>query len=299
MVTRCPIRVQMRKPEGQKMHQARIGRPGKMAAATEVPGPGLDTNAHDLEEWGKKIRSCIETVQDQLVPKGQVTVEKITVELTGPCMPNLSLVDLPGLVNSGENPPLMKAIDELVVGEIKRQNCVIMTVSPATADKGTWAGRGCALRVDPQEHRAVGVITKVDLLYPSGGGAVSSQLRSWRKQVETELQRSTKTAFYAAYNPPDGEDISAETLGEIQQQFGDRVGNKNIARDLEKKLVKHLGTELPNMLEVFAARKESIEIELRKDVDPTWQSVEDLVLTYGRFVQNCKPVVYFVDSLLL
>ena len=82
-------------------------------------------------------------------------------------MLNLTLIDLPGMtkVPIGDQPKdIEKQIREMVLDYVKRENCLILAVSPANSDLANSDALKMSKDVDPMGMRTIGVITKLDLM---------------------------------------------------------------------------------------------------------------------------------------
>eukprot|EP01043_Picozoa_sp_COSAG02_P054721 COSAG02_NODE_6241_length_3705_cov_183.110094_3_plen_159_part_00 len=157
MVTRCPILVQMimnqSTPSGElhaTIKAARQGPPEAIPGDAAIKCPGPRPTAQNLIQWGSQIKVRIGELQDQLVGDGEVTLAKIIVRLEGPCLPNLSLVDLPGLVT---DQTMKRKIEALVREKISPKSAIMLVVGQATADPKTWQGAALAKDVDKTEQR--------------------------------------------------------------------------------------------------------------------------------------------------
>ncbi len=205
MVTRCPIEVQMTCPSGATEHKAIVRTQGQHggldSAGDEVAGPGSNPTPDQIDRWGHKIRKKIQQATDSLVQPGCITRDKVIVQLVGPCLPNLSLVDLPGLraVDDPKTHGLKEELRAMVTDVVSSSNAIILCASAAGTDPATWVGKGLAREVDRTEERTVGVVTKVDQLY---GIPDTQTMREDREQLKQEIATATSTPYYAAYNPP-------------------------------------------------------------------------------------------------
>ena len=80
---------------------------------------------------------------------------------------NLTLIDLPGMtkVPVGDQPPDIEVqIRDMIMQFVKKENCLILAVSPANSDLANSDALKIAKEVDPQGLRTIGVITKLDLM---------------------------------------------------------------------------------------------------------------------------------------
>ena len=300
MVTRCPISVQMTKTKGEDKHTATVsnqrdggeaeeGTPGEGGS---IAGPGADPTGEELKEWGIRIQQRITALQDNMVGPGQVTHKKIIVRLKGPKLPNLSLVDLPGLrsVDDDEHAGLKERLEAMVTDNLTSDSTIVLCVGPAWADPSTWVGRGLAKKVDPSEKRTIGVVTKTDKIFPSG--VVTGDDLANQRQLKQVLDDARSTPYFAAYNmkPKDAkayEDAGFDLKGTLEGYFEPgHVGNVAIMNNLEKRLSTHLELQLPELHKTFKKRLKILEAELQQSLEPTWYIVEQLMLSYSRLVQG-------------
>jgi replication fork clamp-binding protein CrfC len=80
---------------------------------------------------------------------------------------DLTLVDLPGLtrVAVGDQPKdINEQIRKLLLKYIRKQNTIILAVSPANQDLANSDAIQLSKEVDPDGYRTVGVLTKLDLM---------------------------------------------------------------------------------------------------------------------------------------
>ncbi|EHK44594.1 hypothetical protein TRIATDRAFT_181896, partial [Trichoderma atroviride IMI 206040] len=90
----------------------------------------------------------------------------LRVEISGPDIPSLTLVDLPGIFHSGSSsqPQEWKpVVNEIVEGYMKQKNSIILMVVSADISLSKHAILDMALQHDTVRERTIGVITKVDL----------------------------------------------------------------------------------------------------------------------------------------
>ena len=80
---------------------------------------------------------------------------------------NLTLVDLPGLtkIPTGDQPDdIEKQVYDLISEYISKPNSIILAVSPANVDLVNSEALKIARQFDPDGHRTIGVLTKLDLM---------------------------------------------------------------------------------------------------------------------------------------
>eukprot|EP00047_Mylnosiga_fluctuans_P018199 m.68135 g.68135 ORF g.68135 m.68135 type:complete len:729 (-) comp7484_c0_seq2:77-2263(-) len=99
----------------------------------------------------------------------KISQETITLQVVAPHVPDLTLIDLPGIVyrdeqasGAGGHPQIKDDIKRLYMSHIKNESCVILCVMPADVDAATQEATLWAEEVDPKGERTVGVVTKID-----------------------------------------------------------------------------------------------------------------------------------------
>ncbi len=114
------------------------------------------------------VKIMIEKVNNKITSSGQIVSEdSITLKLFSPNVPNLTLVDLPGLVENpveGQPADLVDKINKLVFKYISNENCIVLAISAANTDIADSKSIKLARLVDPQGKRTLGVLTKLDLM---------------------------------------------------------------------------------------------------------------------------------------
>jgi hypothetical protein len=101
----------------------------------------------------------------------------LTVEISGPSRPQLTLVDLPGLIHSAnrmQSDEDVKLIQELVLDYMKNPRTIILAVITAKNDYANQIVLKHCQTIDPTGHRTLGIITKPDTLTEG-----TANQRSW------------------------------------------------------------------------------------------------------------------------
>uniref|UniRef100_A0A670YTD9 MX dynamin like GTPase 1 n=1 Tax=Pseudonaja textilis TaxID=8673 RepID=A0A670YTD9_PSETE len=142
IVTRCPLELKMKKNNKQKWK-------GKiMYLETEV-----------------KLEDSSEV--EDAVRRGNIHDKLITLEISSPDVPDLTLIDLPGItrVAVGTQPPdIGKQIMTLIKRYITKQETINLVVIPSNVDIATTEALKMAQIVDPEGERTLGILTKPDLI---------------------------------------------------------------------------------------------------------------------------------------
>jgi GTP-binding protein EngB required for normal cell division len=170
MVTRCPLHLQLvhTPTESTAAMRAEFGtyasgawqtqRTISLAAPTPAPSEIL------------AVRAEIEQQTNALAGPGKgIAAQPIHLRIHSAYVPDLSLVDLPGLTqmaltDQGQPRDIKQQIHALVEAHIAKSRVVILAVLPARTDLEADAALELVKRVDPRGERTIGVLTKVDLM---------------------------------------------------------------------------------------------------------------------------------------
>nr|AZL95661.1 Mx1 protein [Miichthys miiuy] len=152
IVTRCPLELKMkRKKEGEEWY----GKISYQENEEEIKDPA------DVE---KKIREA----QDEMAGIGVgISDDLISLEIASPDVPDLTLIDLPGIARvavKGQPENIGDQIKRLIQKFIKKQETISLVVVPCNVDIATTEALKMAQEVDPDGERSLGILTKPDLV---------------------------------------------------------------------------------------------------------------------------------------
>jgi GTPase SAR1 family protein len=145
----------------------------------------------------------------------------LSVEIEGPSRPQLTLVDLPGLIQNetkGVTKADVELVREITDRYISQSRTICLAVVSATNDYANQGILSKVQKVDPKGERTLGVITKPDRL-PAGSGTESAYIalarnediffklgwhvvknRSFEEGKDTFLERNASEASYFRYS---------------------------------------------------------------------------------------------------
>ncbi|KAG9509561.1 Dynamin, partial [Fragariocoptes setiger] len=227
------------------------------------------------------IRKEIEDETDRATGNNKgISPVPISLRIHSPHVLNLTLVDLPGLtkVPVGDQPPdIEQQIREMLLTFIKRENCLILAVTPANQDLATSDALKLAKEVDPDGLRTIGVITKLDLMDEG------TDARDILENKVFPLRRGYIGVINRSQKDIDGrKDIRASL--EAEQRFfmnhpaykhmADRLGTPHLQRVLNQQLTNHIRDTLPSLRDklqkqLFTLEKEVGEFKNFRADDPT------------------------------
>uniref|UniRef100_A0A672Z8A8 Interferon-induced GTP-binding protein Mx n=1 Tax=Sphaeramia orbicularis TaxID=375764 RepID=A0A672Z8A8_9TELE len=152
IVTRCPLELKMkRKKKGEEWY-------GRISYRNH------DEKLNNPADVESKIREA----QESLAGAGSgISDELISLEIACPNVPDLTLIDLPGITrvavkDQPEN--IGDQIKSLIEKFIKRQETISLVVVPCNVDIATTEALKMAQEVDPDGERTLGILTKPDLV---------------------------------------------------------------------------------------------------------------------------------------
>ncbi|CAN8276168.1 unnamed protein product [Cochlearia groenlandica] len=225
------------------------------------------SNGGSDEEWGEfrhipktriydfsDIRREIEAETNKLAGENKgVSDKQIRLKIYSPNVLDITLVDLPGItkVPVGDQPTDIEArIRTMILSYIKMPSCLILAVTPANTDLANSDALQVARNADPDGHRTIGVITKLDIMDKGTdarrlllGKVVPLRLGYVgvvnRCQEDILLNRSIKEALSA-------EDKFFQSRP-VYHGLADRLGVPQLAKKLNQILVQHIRVLLPDL----------------------------------------------------
>lgn len=194
----------------------------------------------------------------------------INLRIFSPHVLNLTLIDLPGLtkVPVGNQPAdIEHQIREMILTFIRRENCLILAVTPANQDLATSDALKLAKEVDPDGLRTIGVITKLDLMdqgtdardilenkvFPLRRGYIGVINRSQkdiegRKDIKASLEAERK--FFASHPS--------------YAHMAEKCGTPYLQRVLNQQLTNHIRDTLPSLREKLRKQQFTLEKEVEE-----------------------------------
>ncbi|CAI5466196.1 unnamed protein product [Closterium sp. Yama58-4] len=234
------------------------------------------------EEWGEflhlpgkrltdfsAIRDEIqlETEREVGVNKG-ITEKQIRLKIFSPHVLTITLVDLPGItkVPVGDQPSDIEArVRSMILAYIKHETCIILAVTPANADLANSDALQVARMADPDGHRTIGVITKLDIM-DRGTDACNLLLGNViplrlgyvgvinRSQEDINAKKSVKDAL--TYEE------AFFRSRPVYHGLADRCGIPQLAKKLNSILVQHIRLLLPDLKARINAQMVAVHKEL-------------------------------------
>ncbi|KAL0941492.1 dynamin family protein [Colletotrichum truncatum] len=206
--------------------------------------------------------------QSEQAPGSAFSKDTLSIEINGPDRPQLTLIDIPGLIQSatkGVSEADVAMVTEITDRYIKRPRTICLAVVSATNDAANQPILQRVRKFDPQGERTLGVITKPDQL-PSGSGSESKFLElACNKDVFFKLgwhvirnRRFDENGFsFEERNAAEAEFFRTSNFSVLPK---DMVGIEALRARLSFLLFEHVKAQLPQL-------REDLERALQTDRD--------------------------------
>ncbi|KAG9301962.1 hypothetical protein G9A89_021006 [Geosiphon pyriformis] len=201
------------------------------------------------------------------------TKNVVCLEIKGPKVPNLSLIDLPGIirhVEHSQDEKFINLIQEVVEDYIQKEKSIIIATVTCRDEIENQAIVGMAKKVDKEGIRTLGVLTKPDTIEPG-------EDEIWGMIIRGEAHR-LRLGYYVVKNPAKLElskGITFEEARKSEEKFfstipmwknmhlKNRMGVANLRGKLSELLIKAIERNLPvikkELEERLGTTKEALE----------------------------------------
>ncbi|KAF2013483.1 P-loop containing nucleoside triphosphate hydrolase protein [Aaosphaeria arxii CBS 175.79] len=185
----------------------------------------------------------------------------LRIHFAAPDLPSLTIVDLPGVIQSqvggqkvkGDQRQVAERVKKLVAGYMSDNKSIILAVVSARSDPEVQAIIGFIEEFDPKAERTLGIITKPDTLYVG----LPTEAR-FVKLLKNELTR-LQLGWHAVKNrsPPESKHSNAERDQSERDFFNSGiwatvprsdVGIDALRSRLSSILLRHIRNELPSLV---------------------------------------------------
>jgi len=249
------------------------------------------------QEWGEflhqpnKIYTDFDKIREEIDaetlrhcgPKG-ISNNAIRLSIYSPNVLNLTLVDLPGLTKvtiPGQPADLPDQIRKMATHYISNPNAIILCVSAGNTDIATSDGIQLAQQLDPDGHRTLGVVTKIDIM-DKGTDAMdvlTGQVIPLQLGFIGVVMRSQQDI-------KDGKAIS-EALKDEEKFFAthpsyraisQRLGTRFLTRTLNSILMNHIRKSLPELKARISKMTQDCQQEMASYGDSLFQNKSGMLL---------------------
>ncbi|CAM9724999.1 unnamed protein product [Chrysoparadoxa australica] len=265
LVTRCPVQLVMKRTEAGSKWKAKASvlwhRGEQPKAAGDVSSP---------DQLQAVISELMETVCGGDTANGFST-DTIVVQVESPNSPDLTLIDLPGIVRTaveGQQQSVIREVNALIESYLGQERTIILAIVPANQDVATVDILERAQAVDPNGERTIGVLTKPDLIGPGNEDEVVAVLQNRRKPLKlgyvmvknrTQLQLSDGMGLEEAHKDEMAFFNGHSRLSSISPE---KLGIESLTKRCVGVLVRRIKHTLPTMKWELQEGLDEVEREL-------------------------------------
>lgn len=217
------------------------------------------------------IRDEIVADTNKVAGKGKgMSKEPISLRIYSPNVPNLTLIDLPGITKvpmEGHPADIEQQTKDMILEFITKDTCLILAVTPANNDLANSEALKLAREVDEKGDRTIGVITKLDLM-DKGTDArdiLENKLHPLRRGYVGVVNRS-QADIDGNKNIREAQQAESEFFRNNQhyKHMADRMVTPYLQSLLSQQLGKHIREQLPKLHDTLQAKIVSLTGDIGK-----------------------------------
>jgi len=263
MVTRCPLNLQLLTHSKQEAW-AEFNNNNKKIRLS-LPDP--------TSEEIRTIKTTIEHLTNKMAGNNKnISKQEIILKIYSPNVPNLSLVDLPGItlipcIDQGQPQDIKQQIRDLISHYIRDSNTIILAVMQAREDLETDMALELVKEFDPNGSRTCGILTKIDLMNKDN----TIQQYLMNNNISSNLRLGY--GYYAINNFPN--ESMHQSLKEEAEYFhkhpiygslscGNKLGRICVGIQLSNILINIIKTNIPRINEEIRMNEKRIVEESHK-----------------------------------
>jgi dynamin 1-like protein len=273
MVTRCPIQLELIQSKTEVKACF-----GTYEATTWTPIKDVQIRYPNptIEQRNDILNTIQEITQKNAGSNMNISFIPIHIRIYSPNIPNLSLIDLPGLTmvactDQGQPKNIKEQIRQLIGKYIEPKSSIILAVMPARPDIEADIALDLIKEYDPNGERTIGILTKVDLMNDGTDitnlldGRVSKDLQLsygyYAIRNRNKVEMETKTVM-------DGLQLEYEWFSKHpvynQMKYKEHLGIPYLCKNLSTILVRALKKSFPSILQNInhSLDKHTKELEL-------------------------------------
>lgn len=265
LVTRCPLELVM------KQSTVEAGWSAEVSIRWSRDQPDAAGTAYNMDELARKVEQLSRILSEE--GENGFSSNSIVVKLSSPDAPDLTLIDLPGIVRTatnGQSASVIGQVNALIEQYIKLPNTLILAVVPCNQDIATIDILERAAAADTDGRRTLGVLTKPDLICPGGEDEVVDVLLNIRKPLRlgyimvknsNQKQLNEKISLRESREDETRFFQSHPVFSKYLQKASFGVGQ--LTQSLTRLLTSHIKATLPSIIrelkELHASAKAELE----------------------------------------
>jgi hypothetical protein len=193
-VTRCPLQLSMKNNPDMSNIKASI--------QIKLDNETKSICINDAINNGDEIVNTVIKYTSYARGDKSISHKLIEILVEGPELSDLTLIDLPGLVQKSpdDEPDLKDDIYKLVSDYIKNPDNIIIIVADGNRDLQTIVGINEAQEYDKQLERTICVLTKIDKELTNDGVETDKKIESFTKKLNGEGKIKLPLGFVAVRN---------------------------------------------------------------------------------------------------
>ncbi|CAG5158133.1 uncharacterized protein ALTATR162_LOCUS4999 [Alternaria atra] len=196
----------------------------------------------------------------------------LSVEITGPARPQLTLVDLPGLIhatNKAQTETDKELILNLVKEYMKNPRTIILAVVSAKNDYANQIILDHCRKIDEQGRRTLGIITKPDFLREGTDNELTWIELAQNKDIYLErgwhmLKNRDDNQMKFSFEQRNADEDLFFSKGRYANLPRECVGIDSLRERLSKVLLNHLIKELPSLKDEMVSKLQGTITEIEK-----------------------------------
>ncbi|RKP17615.1 hypothetical protein ROZALSC1DRAFT_30604, partial [Rozella allomycis CSF55] len=246
-----------------------------------------EDNTHELVREVKSLSDVTDAIRDftaVLVSEGQsISDDSIVINIKGPDLPNLSLIDLPGIVRTvtdNEDYGIIEKIRSLVKRYLEQPRTIIVAVVPANVDMHNSEILQAAYVADPEGERTIAVITKPDLVDEGAEDSVINLLQNRAKKLKLGYH-----AVRCRGQKELNEGVSIKDALKLEEKF---FHTRKPWNEVNKGLMeKRIDYYMPIVSEEIKKQLSEAQVELEK-IGPGFHNETEKLLHFDDVVSNIE-----------
>jgi GTP-binding protein EngB required for normal cell division len=306
MVTRTPLHLQLIQTDVEMAVEFGNYGDGQWQIEKRIKLTDSEPSMLEIET----IREEIEKQTIKRAGKGMgISFKEIVIKFYSPYVPNLSLIDLPGLTmvactDKGQPKDIKEQVRQLVAKYIQPEKSLILAVMSARTDLETDMALDLVKEYDPRGKRTIGVLTKVDLMndethigdYLHNNVSVDLRTQYGYYAVRNRSTREMMTMTHKQGLENESEYFSKHPFyGQVDDNIKNRLGICNLGQSLSQILINHIRKSLPELLSNLRELQSQMETVIG-DLGSSIPDEEDAKIAYLNNIINTF-VKQYISSL--
>ncbi|KAF9977201.1 hypothetical protein BGZ73_006674 [Actinomortierella ambigua] len=215
------------------------------------------------------FENVIKEAVSLLCRSSDISDEVLELSLTGPHQSPLTIIDLPGFINTtidGQDKKLPAMIRTINAQYLMDPRTIILAVHPATSDLNNSYALAAAEKVDPHGERTIPIITRPDEVAKGLLEDVVEMVLNKRKHMRLGylvMRNAAYSEMHQSWEESRKREAAFFQESAIWKKVPDSAkGRENVKKFLGRLLHRHIRKELPLLKKEIAAKIESLEREL-------------------------------------